>query len=313
MRKRLTALLLCCLLAASLAGCAAPPDHGRITVVASIFPEYDWARQIIGPDSDIELRLLVDDGVDPHSFQPTVGDMVTVARCDLLIFGGGESDEWLGEVLEESPKAGRQVVELLPLLGQRAHTAEAVEGMQVREDEAETDEHVWLSPKNAALFCTEIARSLCQIDPANAETYRKNLNDYLLKLDELDSRYQETVANGAKNTILVCDRFPFRYLVEDYSLQYYAAFPGCSAESGASFATVVFLADRVKELELNAVLVLEGSDRRIARTVAENSGRAGVKILTLDSMQTVSLAGAAERDYLTIMEQNRQVLEQALG
>lgn len=313
MRKRLTALLLCCLLAASLAGCAASQNSGRITVVASIFPEYDWARQIIGPDSDIELRLLVDDGVDPHSFQPTVGDMVTVARCDLLIFGGGESDEWLEEVLEESPKAGRQVVELLPLLGERAHTAETVEGMQVREDEAETDEHVWLSPQNAALFCTEIAQALCRIDPAGADTYQKNLNDYLLKLDGLDSRYRETVAKGATKTILVCDRFPFRYLVEDYKLQYYAAFPGCSAESGASFATVVFLADRVKELELNAVLVLEGSDRRIARTVAENSGRADVKILTLDSMQTVSLTDAAERDYLTIMEQNRQVLEQALG
>lgn len=311
MLKRTAALLLAVMFC--LTGCASAPKERRVTVVATIFPEYDWVRQLLGPNSDIDLRLLVDDGVDPHSFQPTVGDLLTVANCDMLIFGGGESDEWLEAVLEENPNPNRIVIALLPLLGENALTAETVEGMQLREEGEEEDEHIWLSLRNAAHFCTAIADGLCQLDPEQEMLYRNNLNQYLEKLEALDAAYQETIAAASKDTILVCDRFPFRYLVEDYGLNYYAAFPGCSAESGASFQTVVFLAGKTAELDLSAVLVPEGSDGRIARTVAENSGKENVKILTLDSMQSVSGKDAVRRDYLGTMEQNRQVLEQALN
>lgn len=312
MKKRILILLLTAVLVLNLAGCTQASQEKNLTVVTAIFPEYDWVRQIIGPDSSITLRLLVDDGVDPHSFQPTVEDMVTVSGCDLLIFGGGESDAWLADTLRSAANPNMRVLKLMELLGDGAYTAEVVEGMQVHDAEDETDEHVWLSLRNAALFCTAIADALCQLDPEHADTYETNLEAYLEKLRALDEAYQQTIQAAAKDTILLCDRFPFRYLTEDYGLHYYAAFPGCSAESGASFETVVFLADRVRELELNAVLITESSDGRLAQTVVQNAGRENAAVLTLDSMQSVSIQQAAHREYLTIMEQNRQVLAAAL-
>lgn len=302
-------ILALCLVLLCLTGCHQEQTKDALSVVAVIFPEYDWARQIIGPDSNIQLHLLVDDGVDPHSFQPTVADMVTVSECDLLIYGGGESDAWLEDALKGTEK---RTVALLPLLGEKAHQEEIVAGMQVSQPEDETDEHVWLSLPNAALFCTAIAQQLTELDPDHADLYRANLEAYLEKLRNLDEAYRETIQNANQNTIVVCDRFPYRYLTEDYGLNYYAAFPGCSAETGASFETVVFLSDRVQELDLKALIVTETSDRRLAQTVAENTGRSGIAILTLDSMQSVSGQQAKNKDYLSTMEANRQVLEQAL-
>lgn len=309
--KKTIAMLLCLLLVC-LTGCGAAPKNEKITVVAAIFPEYDWVRQIIGENSNIELQLLVDDGVDPHSFQPSVSDMVAVAGCDLLIYGGGESDGWLADARKDSKKE-QIVLELIPLLGEKAHTEEIVEGMQAEAEEEETDEHVWLSLRNAAVFCRAITDALCQLDPSGKDSYQANLDDYLAKLDELDRRYQQTIAAACRDTIVVCDRFPFRYLTEDYGLTYYAAFPGCSAECNASFETVIFLAQKVEELGLPAVLVTETGDGRIARSVAENAGQQNIGILTLDAMQSVSLKDAASRDYLSTMEQNLQVLETALN
>ena len=307
MKKKM--ILALCLVLLCLTGCHQEQTKDALSVVAVIFPEYDWARQIIGPDSDIQLHLLVDDGVDPHSFQPTVADMVTVSECDLLIYGGGESDAWLEDALKGTEK---RTVALLPLLGEKAHQEEIVAGMQVNQPEDETDEHVWLSLPNAALFCTAIADQLAELDPDHADLYRANLEAYLEKLRNLDEAYRETIQNANQDTIVVCDRFPYRYLTEDYGLKYYAAFPGCSAETGASFETVVFLSDRVQELDLKALIVTETSDGRLAQTVAENTGRSGIAILTLDSMQSVSGQQAKNKDYLSTMEANRQVLEQAL-
>ena len=302
-------ILALCLVLLCLTGCQQEQKKDALSVVAVIFPEYDWARQIIGPDSDIQLHLLVDDGVDPHSFQPTVADIVTVSECDLLIYGGGESDAWLEDALKGTEK---RTVALLPLLGEKAHQEEIVAGMQVSQPEDETDEHVWLSLPNAALFCTAIADQLTELDPDHADLYQANLEAYLEKLRNLDEAYRETIQNANQDTIVVCDRFPYRYLTEDYGLKYYAAFPGCSAETGASFETVVFLSDRVQELDLKALIVTETSDGRLAQTVAENTGRNDIAILTLDSMQSVSGQQAKNKDYLSTMEANRQVLEQAL-
>ena len=312
MKRKFLSLFILILAVLTLTGCAKEQKKDGISVVAAIFPEYDWARQIIGPDSHITLRLLIDDGVDPHSFQPAVADMVSVSQCDLLIYGGGESDRWLEDVLAKPENQAIRSVALLPLLGEQARTEEIVEGMQAEAEEAEADEHVWLSLRNAAVFCTAIADQLCQIDPEHGDRYQNNLTNYLEKLQAMDEAFLQTVQSGSKDTILVCDRFPYRYLTEDYGLNYYAAFPGCSAETGASFETVVFLADRVKELGLNALIVTETSDSRLAQTVAGNAGRPDIAVLTMNSMQSVSGEQAASTDYLSIMEQNRQVLEKAL-
>lgn len=314
MKKRF--LIILSALALLLSGCAQPQSDKKLQVVAAIFPEYDWVRQIAGNDDSVELTLLVDDGVDPHSFQPAVSDMVTAANCDLLIYGGGESDQWLTKL--EATNPNRETLVLLPLLGAQAHREEVVEGMEAHEeggaeDDAEMDEHVWLSLRNASLFCQAITDALCRLNPGKADTYRANLAAYQQQLDALDNDYRSAMDASPNRTIVVCDRFPFRYLVEDYGLSYYAAFPGCSAETGASFETVVFLSDKVKELGLNALLVTESSDGRMAKTVAQNAGCADMPVLTLNSMQSVSGESAKSLDYLTVMSENLRVLKQALA
>lgn len=314
MKKRF--LIILSALALLLSGCAQPQNAKKLQVVAAIFPEYDWVRQIAGNDDSVELTLLVDDGVDPHSFQPAVSDMVTAANCDLLIYGGGESDQWLTKL--EATNPNREALVLLPLLGAQAHREEVVEGMEAHEegeaeDDAEMDEHVWLSLRNASLFCQAITDALCRLNPGKADTYRANLAAYQQQLDALDKDYRSAMDASPNRTIVVCDRFPFRYLVEDYGLSYYAAFPGCSAETGASFETVVFLSDKVKELGLNALLVTESSDGRMAKTVAQNAGCADMPVLTLNSMQSVSGESAKSLDYLTVMSENLRVLKQALA
>lgn len=314
MKKRF--LIILSALALLLSGCAQPQSAKKLQVVAAIFPEYDWVRQIAGDDDSVELTLLVDDGVDPHSFQPAVSDMVTAANCDLLIYGGGESDQWLTKL--EATNPNRETLVLLPLLGAQAHQEEVVEGMEAHEegeaeDDAEMDEHVWLSLRNASLFCQAITDALCRLNPGKADTYQANLAAYQQQLDALDNDYRSAMDASPNRTIVVCDRFPFRYLVEDYGLSYYAAFPGCSAETGASFETVVFLSDKVKELGLNALLVTESSDGRMAKTVAQNAGSPDMPVLTLNSMQSVSGESAKSLDYLTVMSENLRVLKQALA
>ena len=314
MKKKL--LILLSALTLLLAGCGQKQGSQKLQIVAAIFPEYDWVRQIVGDDDSVELTLLVDDGVDPHSFQPAVSDMVTAANCDLLIYGGGESDQWLTKL--EATNPNRETLVLLPLLGAQAHREEVVEGMEAHEEDepgndAEMDEHVWLSLRNASFFCEAITDALCDLNPNKADEYRANLAAYQQQLNALDVQYQQAVSAASQHTIVVCDRFPFRYLVEDYGLSYYAAFPGCSAETGASFETVVFLSNKVKELNLSALLVTESSDGRMAKTVAENAGNEQMPVLTLNSMQSVSAEQAKTLRYLSVMMDNLTVLQQALS
>ena len=309
MKKKL--LIILSALTLLLAGCGQKQDSQKLQIVAAIFPEYDWVRQIVGEDDSVEVTLLVDDGVDPHSFQPAVSDMVAAANCDLLIYGGGESDQWLEKL--EATNPNRKAIALLPLLGERAHEEEIVEGMEAEAEESELDEHVWLSLRNADVFCQAITEALCGLNPDKADAYQANLSAYQQQLNALDAQYQDAVNTAPKDTIVVCDRFPFRYLVEDYNLGYYAAFPGCSAETGASFETVVFLSDKVKELNLSALLVTESSDGRLAKTVAEAAGNENMPVLTLNSMQSVSAEQAKSLSYLSIMTENLSVLQQALS
>ena len=312
MKKKL--LLLLPLLALLLGGCARPAESRKLQVVAAIFPEYDWVRQLTAGDDSLELTLLVDDGLDPHSFQPSVKDMVAVSQCDLLIFGGGESDEWLEELLREPSNPSQQVVELLPLLGETAHQAETVDGMQVREAEDETDEHVWLSLRNAEVCTQAIADQMKKLDPSNKTEYEDNATAYKEELTGLDKEYQDTVEHAKRKTLLFADRFPFRYLADDYGLKYYAAFKGCSAETEASFKTITFLANKVDEENLPYVMTIEGSDHKIAKSVISNTKKKTQQILTMDSMQSTTAQDVKDgKSYLSVMEENLSVLQKALN
>ena len=288
---------------------------GNISIVTTIFPEYDWVREIAKDRmSGIDLTLLSDNGADIHSYQPSADDILKIINCDIFIYVGGESDEWVEDALAEAVNKDMKVINLLETLGDLAKEEETKEGMQAeKEEEAGYDEHVWLSLKNAHVFVTEIANVMGKVDPAGKDIYLANADAYNKKLKSLDDRYKEAVAQGDKDTLLFADRFPFRYLAYDYGLDYYAAFSGCSAETEASFETIVFLSAKVDELGLDTVLTIDGSDQRVAKTVIRNTSSGSPKITVMNSMQSVTASDISEgMTYLSVMEDDLEVLRAAL-
>jgi len=319
----------------------------KLKVVTTIFPEYDWTHEIIGDKAaNVELTLLLGNGVDLHSYQPSIQDIAKISTADIFIYVGGESDGWVKDALKNAKNKNMKVINLLETLGDKVKAEEVKEGMQAEEedehehhhddedededdhdheaeehhhhhhdyeDEVEYDEHVWLSLRNAKILSAEIATALSEKDATNATAYKANLAAYTARLDSLDTKYAAAVKAGSKKTILFGDRFPFRYLVDDYGLDYFAAFVGCSAETEASFETVIFLAKKVDELDLNTVLKIESGDGKIARTIIQNTKKKNAKVLTLDSIQsTTAKQAAAGASYLKIMEENLTVLVEAL-
>ena len=316
-------------------------DNSKLKIVTTIFPEYDWSREILGDKAvSTQLTLLVGNGVDLHSYQPSIQDIAKISTADIFIYVGGESDGWVKEALKNATNKNMKVINLMEVLGDKVKAEEIKEGMQAEEEEhedhdhdaedhdheaeghhhhhdddeeVEYDEHVWLSVRNAKILCAEITDVLCEKDAANAAAYKSNYTAYAAKLDALDKAYTAAVASASKKTILFGDRFPFRYLTDDYGLDYYAAFVGCSAETEASFETVVFLSKKVDELDLNSVLKIESGDGKIAKTIVQNTKKKTAKVLTLDSIQSTTLKQAnAGTTYLKIMEGNLKVLKEAL-
>ena len=295
----------------------------KMKIVTTIFPEYDWTRNILGErETDVDLTMLLDNGTDLHSFQPAVKDIMKVSSCDLLIYVGGESDQWIEDALKSAKNKNMKTINLMEVLGDTVKEEETVEGMQGSEhghdhedeDEKEYDEHVWTSMRNASVICDAIAETLEEMDPENKEIYQSNTDSYKEKLSSLDQEYQDTVKSAKQNTLVFADRFPFRYLVDDYGLNYYAAFSGCSAESEASFKTVTFLAGKLDKLGLKTVLTIEKSDDRIAQTVIENTKEKDQKILELNSMQSITSDEIKDGvTYLSVMEDNLKVLKEALN
>ena len=327
-RIRLLALVLASVLClASAAAPAAAEEGKKLNIVTTIFPVYDWILQAAGGADHAEITLLLDSGVDLHSYQPTASDMLKIASCDVFVYVGGESDKWVEDALKGSVNPGRVVISLLDALGEDVRTEELVEGMEHHgheedgnadedhdREEEEADEHVWLSLRNAQKLTSAIAARLAEADPDHAEAYTANAAAYCERLAALDAQYAEVTGAATHKTLLFGDRFPFRYLADDYGLAYYAAFSGCSAETEASFQTIVFLAQKMDELGLPAVLTIEGTSRKIAETVIRTTAGKNQKILTLDSMQSVTAADMqAGASYLSIMEKNLEVLREALN
>ena len=346
------------------AGAKGETPKPRLKIVATIFPEYSWTKELLGSyEKDVELTLLAKKGVDMHSYQPSAEDILRIANCDLFLYVGGESDKWVDKALKESGNPKRRVLNLMKLMGDRAKVEEEVEGMEkydhhdhdkdahahqekdkqdekhehhdkdkqdekhehekehnkdkhdakVHHEQPEYDEHVWLSLKNADIVCKAITEELAALDSKNAETYRANYTAYSKKLAALDAQYKEAVTKAPVKAVLFGDRFPFRYLTDDYGLQYYAAFNGCSAETEASFETVAFLAKKMDELKLPAVLAIEGRQHKLAQTIVENTKAKNQKVLTLNSMQSVTEEEIKKGiTYLAVMEQNLNVFQEAL-
>ena len=340
MKKIIAAATALLVAAGMFTGCGAsekPTAQGdKLKIVTTIFPEYDWTREILGDQSErAEVTMLLDNGVDLHSYQPTADDLIKIAECDLFIYVGGESDGWVESALASTSNPDRAVINLIDTLGDSVKLEEVVEGMQetehdheedeehahdadeehtdADEQEAETDEHVWLSLRNAQAVCQKIAEKLGELDPEHEQAYTDNALAYIDKLVALDAKYQAAVDAANKKTLVFGGRFPFRYLTEDYGLNYYAAFAGCSAETEASFETIRFLAEKTDALGLSHVLTIENPNHKIAETVVANTSGKNQQVLSMDSMQSVTSKDvAAGATYLSIMEHNLEVLTQAL-
>lgn len=327
-------------------------NSNKISIVCTTFPQYDWVKNILGEEAEgFDVTLLLDNGVDMHSYQPAVKDIATAGSSDLFIYVGGESDTWVEDALKEAKNKDLKAINLMETLDNFVKEEEVVEGMQeerkslghsheksskekqeqiqkesyensqeingqkeAANEEPEYDEHIWLSIRNAEIMVKNIEKAIEQLDSDNAKVYQTNAENYIKKLDTLDKQYANTIQNAKYKAILFGDRFPFRYMVDDYDLKYYAAFAGCSAETMAGFETVTFLAKKADELQLPVILTIENSDGRIAEAVKSNTTKKNQKILAMNSLQSVTKEQLADGiTYLQVMQENLSVLSEALN
>lgn len=327
-------------------------NSNKISIVCTTFPQYDWVKNILGEEAEhFDVTLLLDNGVDMHSYQPAVKDIATAGSSDLFIYVGGESDTWVEDALKEAKNKDLKAINLMETLDNFVKEEEVVEGMQeerkslghsheksskekqeqtqkeshensqeingqkeAADEEPEYDEHIWLSIRNAESIVKNIEKAIEQLDSDNAKVYQTNAKNYIKKLDTLDKQYANTIQNAKYKAILFGDRFPFRYMADDYDLKYYAAFAGCSAETMAGFETVTFLAKKADELRLPVILTIENSDGRIAEAVKSNTTKKNQKILAMNSLQSVTKEQLADGiTYLQVMKENLSVLSEALN
>ena len=320
-----------------LAGCAPKQQQNttKLKIVATTFPQYDWIREIIGKDNtNVDLQLLMKNGGDLHSYQPTAGDIANIADANLFVYVGGESDEWVDDALEEKTNKDMKVVNMMQTLGDDIDEEE--EGLEKESedhdhdhddkdhddkdhddkdhDEIEYDEHVWLSLKRAQKIVKAIADELVELDPTNAKKYQANAEAYIAKLSSLDKSYESTVNTVKDKTWIFADRMPFHYLAKDYGITTYAAFNGCSTETDASFNTIVTLAKYADEFGINHIMTIESSDHKLAKAVIENTAEKNQEILTLNSLQSVSQSDIDKGlTYYGAMEENLKVLAQSFN
>ncbi|HPR39734.1 MAG TPA: metal ABC transporter substrate-binding protein [Oscillospiraceae bacterium] len=330
--KRFLSIILSLLMAVSLSACtkseeaesSSVPDSSeveeteeKISIVCTNFSEYDFVRQIVGEAAD--LTMLLKPGAESHSYEPTPQDMITIENCDLFVYVGGDSDEWVSGILESVDQSGMETVKLMDCV--ETVEEEHVEGMQAEEDEQdesesdeeepELDEHVWTSPANAMLIVQKLSDTICEIDPENQETYEQNTTAYLGDLQALDDEFREVIDSAARKEIIVGDRFPFLYFCKEFGLTYYAAFPGCSTDTEADAATIAFLINKVKEDNIPVVFHIELSNEQMCDSICEATG---AKKELLNAVHNVSADDfAAGATYLSLMEHNVEVLREALN
>ena len=314
-------VLFCALLAMLplAAGCSRTPeeDDGRLHVVATVFPAYDFARAAGGELADVEL--LLPPGTESHSYEPTPADILAVQECDLFLYLGGESDTWVDTILESVEMKGEtlRMVDCVPLLEE-----ETVEGMESYEDGHDHDhdhglgevvgydEHVWTAPRNAAAITRAVGEALGEIDPANAGAYAANAEAYASQIDELDQRFADFFAGAGDRTMVFGDRFPLRYFAEEFDIDYYAAFPGCSTQTEPSAATIAFLTDKVRQEGIPTVWYIEFSNHLVADSIAEAAGVETAMFHTCHNVSPDDLAAGAT--YVSLMEGNLEELREHL-
>ena len=309
--RRLFMFLCCATLLCAACAPSALASEASLSIVCTIFPAYDFARQLAGDTA--QVRLLLPPGSESHSYEPSPRDIIDIQQADLFLYAGGESDHWVEEILasmgDNAPRTFR-LTDCVTLLAEETSASMEQEAHEHGQEEAEMDEHVWTSPKNAMLIVQQLCATLCDIAPQNTQAYEGALSTYLAGLKELDAAFEETVANGKRDLIVFGDRFPFRYFAHDYHLRYDAAFPGCSEDSEPSVRTVISLVDTIRAEQIPVIFYIEFSSRKTADVLAEETG---AKELLFHSCHNVSAeeldAGAT---YLSLMWNNVAALKEAL-
>ena len=275
------------------------PTDGKIKVVCTIFPEYDWARQMAGEDNEkILLTLIVKNGLDLHTFQPTEADIAQIQNADLLIYNGGSSEDWVKTALSGTSNPNQKVINLTEVLEQRL-----IDG----------DEHLWLSLQNAEYSCKAIANALAQLDPQNLATYKKHYEKYAAELELLAQQFDYATLTATKHTLIFADRFPFAYLLSDYGLNYYSVFEGCNTQTEPTEQAIAFIADKINELDVDFLYVIETSDDKLPKAITSKAHNYNCDTIRIDSMQATTLRSAiGGKTYIKTMQKNLEQLERGL-
>ena len=304
----------------SLTGCNKNKDNeNKLTIVTTNFPSYDFARAVVKDNKDVELKMLLKPGAESHDFEPTPQDIIDIKNSDLFIYTGGESDEWISDILDDIDTDKTKVIKMMDLVDVKEE--EIVEGMEDEEheeeeehhdeEEVEYDEHVWTSPVNAIKIVNALRDEVVSIDNDNKKVYEDSAKEYIDKLEKIDNEFKDIVKNAKRKEIIFGDRFPLRYFVDEYNLKYYAAFPGCSAQTEASAKTISFLVDKIKEDKIPVVFHIELSNGKIAEAISKETG---AKVLEFNTAHNISQKDFdAGVTYVDIMEENTKVLKEALN
>lgn len=327
MKKKMIAIVVAVLaMAVAFSGCAGSGSRKsggsstgkKISILCTNFPEYDFARQIAGDKADV--TMLLKPGAESHTYEPSPEDIKKIQNCDMFVYVGGDSDEWVRKVLKSLDTSKITVFKLMD----QVKTVEevTVEGMEPEEEEEadessgkkeepEMDEHVWTSPKNVALIVKNMANTMEKLDQNNKAAYEKNAAAYIKKLDKLDGEFRDVVKNSKRKEIIVADRFPFRYFCDEYGLKYYAAFPGCSTDTQPSAKTVAFLTDKVKSDKIPVVFHIELSNEEMSKSIAEATGARSLLLNAVHNVSDQDFKNGAT--YVSLMEHNVKVLKEALN
>lgn len=314
MKKIFSLAFVCLLVAGSLTGCgektAEKKENGKISIVSTVFPTYDFAKQICSDKA--EVTQLLPPGSESHTYEPTPQDIITIQNCDLFIYVGGESDTWVDDILSSmaTPVKTIKMMDCVTIVEEQV-----IEGMEAEEEEHEEaepeyDEHVWTSPKNAVKITQAITDAVCALDADNKEAYQANSAAYQAKLKTLDKSFSDFFATVANKLIVVGDRFPLRYFADSYGIKYYAAFPGCSCQTDPSATTIAFLIDKVKTEKVSTVFYMEFSNHLVADSIAEATGIKTAVLYAGHNVTAADLTGGVT--YISLMEKNLAALKEAM-
>ncbi len=314
--KKLSIFVITFLMIVSMTACKEEnKNDDKLTIISTSFPGYDFARSVTKDVDKTEVKMLLKPGSESHSFEPSPKDIINIKNSDIFIYVGGDSDEWIDEVLDSIDTKKVKVIKLMDLVD--TVEEDLVEGMEEHEeeeeeeDEVEYDEHVWTSPINAIKITEKIGKEVIKLDKKNKKKYEDNIDSYTKELNTIDKDIREAVNNSVRKEIIFGDRFPLRYFVDEYGLSYYAAFPGCSSETEASAKTISFLVNKVKEDKIPVIFHIELSSSKIADAISKETG---AKVLEFNAAHNISQKDFdAGVTYTDIMKNNIKVLKEALN